>query len=102
MPGSTNSAADAASRKPSAVSYASVHELSFADAEEVAIVAGINQDVKNKLALSWSLLAQETNQDDVLQALLRAINGDFKKTYPGIKPFARYSLNAYAEWCHYL
>ena len=90
MPGSTNSAADAASRKPSAASHASVHELSFADAEEVAIVAGINRDVENTLALSWSLLAQETKQDDVLQTLLRAIQDDFKGTYPGIEPFARY------------
>ena len=92
MPGSTNSAADAALRKPSAASHASVHDLSFADADEVVIVVGINQDVENKLALSWSLLAQETycKQDDVLLALLRAIYGDFKETYPGIERFTRY------------
>ena len=90
MPGSTNSAADAASRNPSLAGEANLNEVCFADTLESAIAAGINRDIEDISNLSWSRIAQETERDMILQTLMHAIEAGFNGTFPGIESYTRY------------
>ena len=91
MPGTTNSAADAASRNPSPlVSRADVNGTCFAEQEESLLIASISSDLSDVSALSWAAVTRETESDVVLQNLARAIQENFERTYPGTEPFVRY------------
>ena len=89
MPGSTNTAADAASRHPCSPTTG-VNLFCFSDTEETAIIATIMKEAEEVTAISWSTLVRETNNDSVLQSLKLAIIDDFTKECREVGSYVRY------------
>ena len=94
LPGKSNAAADATSRHPSpAIADSGVTDPS-GDAndsiEEALFISSLSGDVERKLAITWSHLVKETNDDPVLQTLTKAIQHGFQGNFSGIASFMRF------------
>ena len=93
LPGTTNLAADAASRYP-----APDHEVStltHADHSESIIAAAISREAEDATTISWSRLAHETMHDPSLSALITAIKEGFTQEYPMLTSYIRYKESLY-------
>jgi len=75
LPGSTNLAADAASRHPFADSNDT--DLCKADTVEPVIAAAIRRDAESMSSITWECLASETAKDIGMLAILDAIRCGF-------------------------
>ena len=53
-------------------------------------MAAVGRELQDVSALSWSTVARETEKDEILRVLTRAIRDNFERKYPGIESFARY------------
>ena len=93
MPGSTNQAADAASRNPSS----ECSQISCdAEDEEGVIVASIHKEIENTMTITWEHLVSSTLKDKALSKLLHAIENDLEFTDPLISQFNRYKEALYS------
>ena len=98
LPGSTNSAADAASRNPCpSVSLLSSSDFSTGDLAEQLIVASICHETTEIISLDWDTIVAQTASDPVLSELARAISNDYRGDYPNISPFHRYRESLYLQ-----
>ena len=93
LPGTTNLAADAASRYP--VMDSELSALSVADLSEVIITAAISRETEEVTSISWSRLAEETMKDHTLATLMTAIQEGFCGEYPSLSAYARYRDSLY-------
>ena len=93
LPGTTNLAADAASRYP--VMDAELSALSVADLSEVIITAAISRETEEVTSISWSRLAEETRKDHILSTLMTAIQEGFCGDYPSLSEYVRYRDSLY-------
>ena len=93
MPGKTNHAADAASRYPAQCLEAS--SLTVGDYSELLMNAAISRETGDLIAVSWSLLADETKKDSILSKLMSAIEHGFATLYDEISDYVRYRDSLY-------
>ena len=85
LPGTSNKAADAASRYPAASTLAAVTSHaghSSPDFIEAALLTAVQRGISDNFALTWEDIARETNNDTALHALLDAIQKDFSGEIP--------------------
>ena len=76
LPGATNCAADATSRRPvlcNFIATVSCHELDSPDIMEQALVAAVQNDSSEAFSIHWEKIAMHTKNDPVLNHLLHAI-----------------------------
>ena len=96
MPGSANSAADAASRHPTEAVSAS----HFPDFAEETLIAGMQKDTSSAFNIQWSDIAKETSDDPALRQLLHALqfNTDLcSSDAPRLAPYLPFRESYYAE-----
>ena len=95
LPGKTNCAADTVSRYPhSRGEMNTVHPDEF---EDTLIMAALGTEVRDRFAISWTNLVEETNKDPVLCNLKRAIREGFAEIYPDISPFIRFKSSLFLD-----
>ena len=85
MPGSTNKAADAASRNPSTTCAG----LSL-DIEEQLITAAISKELQESMTITWDQLLSETSKDRVLSNLVHVIESGCEFSNPLLNEYLRY------------
>ena len=78
MPGTSNKAADAASRHPSP--SISVNTLGVNDQMEHALAAVIQREAAEISSLPWSRIVEETAKNDHMRALLQTVESGFPKS----------------------
>ena len=87
LPGKTNSAADAASRYPSASAHMN-------DDAECIMAAAIHKDANTITSLSWEQIATATTSDPTMKLLVEAIECGFPDEYrtsdPGVSKYWQY------------
>lgn len=93
MPGRTNLAADAVSRYPDPSVFCNYIEVNNDD--ESLLVATIDSEISSAVALSWSTLAKETDNDSTLCNLRRAIYDGFSGVGTDISEYLRYKNSLY-------
>ena len=94
LPGTTNLAADAASRYPDPES--SFTQLSLADQSEHLMMAAIGSEAESIMTVSWDLLAEETSKDRILKILKTAIEEGFSRNLGvDIADYTRYRDSLY-------
>ena len=97
LPGTTNHAADAASRNPSP-STDTPCTLNDADISEAVIAAAIRRDTESMTSITWDLLQKETRLDQDMVNLLQAIQNGFpdeSRHSPSTIPFWQYRHGMY-------
>ena len=100
LPGSTNIAADAASRHPATSFFATISgaERDSIDSLEEALLASVRQNTRDQLTLNWDEIAQHTASDAALNDLLSAIQSNFDVNLPpegGIRQYLPYRNGFY-------
>ena len=96
LPGSTNTAADAASRHPATSEFfatISGAERDSIDSLEEVLLASLRQNTRYELALNWDEIAWHTASDAALNDLLSAIQSNFEVNCPpegGICQYLQY------------
>ena len=96
LPGSTNTAADAASRHPATSEFfatISGAERDSIDSFEEALLASLRQNTRDDLTLNWDEIARHTASDAALNDLLPAIQSNFDVNFPregGIRQYLPY------------
>ena len=96
LPGSTNTAADAASRHPATSEFfatISGAERDSIDSLEEAFLASLRQNTRDELTLNWDEIARHTASDAALNDLLSAIQSNFDVNCPpkgGIRQYLPY------------
>jgi hypothetical protein len=93
LPGSTNHAADAASRHPDP--GFDVNIFCAKDYEESLIIAALSKEIDGSIAISWSRLVEETDRDPVMRNLKRAVREGFSTDYENLSAFTRYKSAMY-------
>ena len=96
LPGSTNIAADAASRHPATSEFFAT--ISGADRDSIdslkeALLASLRQNTRDELTLNWDEIARHTASDAALNDLLSAIQSNFDVNFPpegGIRQYLPY------------
>ena len=78
MPGTSNKAADAASRHPSP--SISVNTLGVNDQMEHALAAVIQREAAEISSLPWSRIVEETAKNDHMRALMQTVESGFPKS----------------------
>ena len=96
MPGTSNLAADAASRHPSSSSI-QLFTLNADDHEELLMCAAITRDLNNTMAITWEQVVGATNKDPVLLKVMDAIEQGSAFQDPCLSPFARYRKALYIQ-----
>ena len=85
LPGSTNTAADAASRHPATSEFFATilgAERDSIDSLKEALLASVRQNTRNELTLNWDKIAWHTVSDAALNDLLSAIQSKFDVNFP--------------------
>ena len=85
LPGSTNTAADAASRHPATSEFfatISRAERDSIDSLEEGLLASLRQNTRDELTLNWDKIARHTASDAALKDLLSAIQSNFDVNCP--------------------
>ena len=95
MPGSTNAAADAASRHP--LPNYEVQLNTKEDLYEESITMAIHQEAEDLTTLAWETIVNETVKDPVLSELNRAIANGFVGAYNNIQPYMRFKDSFYVH-----
>lgn len=95
LPGKTNYAADATSRHPSPTTYeeTDANHIDMEDMVEPAIMAAIQHDSEDMMSISWKCLAEATQNDSNMFALLKTTQQGFSenvRSLPHAAPFWRY------------
>lgn len=88
MPGTSNQAADAASRYPSP--SAPIETLNTIDIMEHALAAAIQCEAAEISSLPWSRIVEETSRDDQMRALVHTVESGFPeadRTLPHAAPY---------------
>ena len=93
MPGSTNLAADATSRRPSHTT--SISSLNYNDVKEELMVAAIGHEAEDISSASWQDIVNSTESDPTLVELIRAIKEGFVGIYKLLHPYMRYRNSFY-------
>ena len=99
LPGSTNTAADAASRYPATSEFfatISGAERDSIDSLKEALLASLRQNTRDELTLNWDEIARHTASDAALNDLLSAIQSNFDVNCPpegGIRQYLRWVLH---------
>ena len=94
-PGKTNFAADATSRYPCL--HSSVCHLTLGDLSERVVVAALSNETTKITSIPWDTLASETQRDEVLSELSRAVIEGFGSTYKNITQFMRYKDSLFVQ-----
>ena len=81
LPGKSNHAADAASRYPNTYVHVTGSDIHSGDHCEAHLNMILCDEVLTNAAISWSVLAKETDKDPVLCNLRRAIYDSFAGEY---------------------
>ena len=92
LPGSTNCAADAASRNPPPTL-----RFSSGDIAEHMTIAAINVEMSDILSIDWETIVYETSRDPVLSELAKAIGENYHGQYSLISQFCRYEESLYLQ-----
>ena len=85
LPGSTNTAADAASRHPATSEFFAIisgAERDSIDSLEEALLASLRQNTRDELTLNWDKIARHTASDAALNDLLSTIQSNFDVNCP--------------------
>ena len=96
LPGSTNTAADAASRHPATSEFfatISGTKRDSIDSLEEALLALVRQNTRDELTLNWDEIARHAASDAALNDLLSAIQSNFDVNFPpeeGIRQYLPY------------
>ena len=96
LPGSTNTAADAASRHPATSEFfatISGAERDPLDSLKEALLASLRRNTRNELTLNWDEIARHTAGDAALNDLLIVIQSNFDVNFPpkeGIRQYLPY------------
>ena len=96
LPGSTNIAADAASRHPATSEFfatISGAKRDFINSVKEALLALLRQNTRDELTLNWDEVARHTANNAVLNDLLSAIQSNFDVNCPpkgGIRQYLPY------------
>ena len=94
LPGSTNTAADAASRHPvTSEFFATISgaERDSIDSLEEDLLASVRQNTSDELTLNWDEIARHTASDAALNDLLSAIQSNFDVNFPPEEVFVNTS-----------
>ena len=93
LPGSTNTAADPASRHPATSEFfatISGAERDFPDSLEEVFLASVWQNTRDELTLNWDEIARHTASDAALNDLLSAIQSNFDVNFPPKEDIRQY------------
>ena len=85
LPGSTNTAADAASRHPATSEFFATilgAERDSIDSLEETLLASVRQNTRDELTLNWDEIARHIASDAALNNLLSAIQSNFDVNLP--------------------
>ena len=85
LPGSTNVAADAASRHPATFEFfatISGAEHNSLDSLKEALLASVRQNTRDELTLNWDKIARHNASDAALNDLPSAIQSNFDVNFP--------------------